>query len=108
MIEPERVLHYFECISHYLDEERLPEWGERTPEEKEIFYQNMDKFMKTFYIFCHVGTAGLHKCQHPDWEEMFLKAEQELVDTGNVTPWAVKKQRIADGWEPPQSPPVCK
>lgn len=95
MIEPERVLRYFERVSFYLDEERLPEWGERTAEEKATLFANMQEFLKTFYIFCHVGTAGLHKCQHPQWEEMFLKAEQEMVDSGRMTAYAVHKQRMS-------------
>lgn len=77
MIEPERILYYMENLSYLLEDDK---------EQAEIF-------MKKLYSYCHIGTASMHHCQHPDWEEDFLKDEKALIDSGNMTPYHERKEK---------------
>jgi hypothetical protein len=98
MIEPERILYYFEHVALLFCEAEVmgeaQEDGSRPIhyEWSDEFKKSMEKFLSCFYIFCHVGTASMHKCQHPDWEEMFLKWEKEMIDSGHMKPYDVRKQ----------------
>lgn len=92
MIEPERVLYYFEHVALLLDEDEHMLEGNIPEDQKEFHRKQIRKFLDTFYIFCHVGTAAMHACQHPDWEEMFLKYEQEMIDSFHMKPYHQKKE----------------
>ncbi len=88
MIDSERILYYFEHCALMIDNFN----DQDTDQEKEWHRKSTDKFLETFYMFCHIGTSALHKCQHPDWEDAFLKAEKEMIDSGYMKPYDVRKQ----------------
>lgn len=94
MIPAERVLYYFEHVALLLDESCMRDTEPKTEGHKEWieFHQRqLDKFMQTFYMFCHVGTAEMHSCQHADWEELFLKHEKEMIDSHHMKPYEQSK-----------------
>ena len=79
MIEPDRILYYFENVSVEFD-----------PED-ELDKEELKKFLRQLYMFTHLGTEELHHCRHPEWEQDFLKAEQELIAAGRMVPYADRK-----------------
>ena len=90
MIEPERILYYFENVALLLGETEPQvlnhEWSPQR-------LKGVRELMRTFYKFCHVGTQRLHKCEHLEWEAEFLDAEKALADSGWMKSW---EQRDAE------------
>jgi hypothetical protein len=85
MINPERILYYIENVCLMTD-------GGSTisPEEKETFF-------KELYMWCHVGTAQMHSCEHPNWEEEFFEAERKMIASGFMRSYDVVKMERKKG-----------
>ena len=86
MIEPERILHYFESLSYLLEDD-----FDRYDGKDEIAYRKrLEQFFKKFYMYSHIGTT--HRCKHEDWEEEFLKDEKALIEAGCMEAYGVSKK----------------
>lgn len=92
MIEPERILYYFEHVALLIDDQCMEDSTTQGHEDWRKFHQeSLRKFLDTFYMFCHIGTASMHGCQHPDWEADFLKIEQQMIDAKQMKPYVERK-----------------